>query len=125
LDMVGRGPELGSCRALCAQLGLRDRVRFHGAIDHASVKDLMKTSAYFLQHSVTAKDGGTEGMPTSIQEAMACGCAVIATRHAGIPEHVQHNVTGALVEEYDEGQYSAEILRLTRDQELSAAIARN
>lgn len=125
LDMVGDGPELEPCYALASRLGVSDRIRFHGAIDHAAVKHLMKTSAYFLQHSVTASDGGTEGMPTAIQEAMSCGCAVIATRHAGIPEHVQHNVTGVLVDEHDERQYAAEILRLSKDPELSEAIAGN
>jgi glycosyltransferase involved in cell wall biosynthesis len=125
LDMVGDGPELESCCALSAQLGISDRIKFHGAIDHAAVKSLMKTSANFLQHSVTAKDGGTEGMPTAIQEAMSSGCVVIATRHAGIPEHVQQNVTGVLVDEHDERQYAAEILRLSQEGELSEQIARN
>jgi colanic acid/amylovoran biosynthesis glycosyltransferase len=125
LDMVGDGPELEPCRVLCARLGVSDRIRLHGAIDHAAVKRLMKTSAYFLQHSVTAWDGDTEGMPSAIQEAMSCGCVVIATRHAGIPEHIQHNITGVLVDEHDERQYAAEILRLIKDPELSEAIARN
>jgi glycosyltransferase involved in cell wall biosynthesis len=125
LDMVGDGPELEPCRALAAQLKVSDRIKFHGAIDHAAVKRLMKTSANFLQHSVTAKDGATEGMPTAIQEAMSCGCVVIATRHAGIPEHVEQNVTGVLVDEHDERQYAAEILRLSQERVLSEEIAKN
>lgn len=125
LDMVGDGPALPECYALAQQLGLTNQIRFHGAIDHAEVRQLMRTSAYFLQHSVTAQNGDMEGMPSAIQEAMACGCVVIATRHGGIPEHIGDNVTGVLVEEYDEERYAAEIVRLVRDVALSDAIARN
>jgi glycosyltransferase involved in cell wall biosynthesis len=107
------------------ELGLTDCIRLHGAMQHAEVRELMRTSAYFLQHSVTAQDGDMEGMPSAIQEAMACGCVVVATRHAGIPEHIRENVTGLLVDEYDEEGYAAKIVRVMRDPTVSAIIARN
>ena len=124
LDMVGEGPLLNECQALCRELGVSNRVKFHGGVDHASVRLLMGRATYFLQHSVTSANGDTEGMPSAVQEAMACGCVVIATRHAGIPEHIAHGVTGVLVEEYDLDQYSAEIIRLSRNSLLSRDIGR-
>jgi len=125
LDMAGDGPELEACKKLSVRLGVRDRIRFHGAIGHAEVRRLMTTSRYFLQHSVTTQDGDAEGMPSAIQEAMSCGCAVVTTRHSGIPEHVQHDVTGILVDEHDEAQFAAELVRLSEDAVLSTTIGDN
>ena len=123
LDMVGDGPEMKKCQSLCEQLGIGERVKFHGAIDHSAVRLLMGRATYFLQHSVTAEDGDAEGMPSAVQEAMSCGCVVIATRHAGIPEHISHDVTGVLVDEYDIDQYGLEIIRLCRNSKLTKDIA--
>ncbi|KMK68297.1 glycosyltransferase [Puniceibacterium sp. IMCC21224] len=101
LDFIGDGPLLDPARALAQQLGVTDRVRFHGAKKHEFVRETLRKTQYFLQHSVTAKDGNTEGLPTAIQEAMACGCITISTRHAGIPEAIDEDVTGFLVDEHD------------------------
>ncbi|SLN48255.1 GDP-mannose-dependent alpha-(1-6)-phosphatidylinositol monomannoside mannosyltransferase [Roseivivax jejudonensis] len=101
LDFVGDGPLLEPARALAADLGAADRVRFHGAQPHAFVRDRLETTQFFLQHSVTAADGNTEGLPTAIQEAMAAGCITVSTRHAGIPEAIDEGETGFLVDERD------------------------
>ena len=45
-----------------------------------------------------------EGLPVVLMEAMASGLPVIATNIAGIPELVEDNVTGRLVEAGDERQ---------------------
>ena len=112
LEMVGDGPLLGACRALAEELGLGNRVTLPGALPHDAVRARLATSEVFLQHSVTAQDGNTEGLPTAIQEALACGCAVIATRHAGIPEAVDEGVTGFLVAEHDAAAYAERISRV-------------
>ena len=56
----------------------------------------------FILHSVTAEDGDMEGIPVALMEAMAQGLPVVTTRHSGIPELVEHEVTGFLVEERNE-----------------------
>ena len=48
----------------------------------------MQHARAFVQHSVTAADGDSEGTPVSILEAGAAGLPVVSTRHAGIPEGV-------------------------------------
>jgi colanic acid/amylovoran biosynthesis glycosyltransferase len=51
--------------------------------------------------SVTARNGDREGIPNVLKEASARGVAVVATRHGGIPEAVDHGRTGLLVPERD------------------------
>jgi glycosyltransferase involved in cell wall biosynthesis len=102
LTMIGDGPLLLSAKALAGELGLTGQVRFLGACGHDVVKAQMAKTAIFLQHSVTASDGNSEGLPSVIQEAMSCECAIVSTRHAGIPEAVVDGVNGLLVDEHDE-----------------------
>ncbi|SFB81110.1 glycosyltransferase [Tropicimonas isoalkanivorans] len=112
LEMVGDGPLLDPCKALATELGIADRVSFPGLQPHDDVRERLARSAVFLQHSITAADGNTEGLPTAIQEALACGCITLSTRHAGIPEAVEHGVNGFLVDEWDEAGFTAQIARV-------------
>ncbi|MGR3494372.1 glycosyltransferase [Citreimonas sp.] len=120
LTFIGDGPLLETCRALAAELGVADRVTFTGALPHDSVRQHLMRTEIFLQHSVTAKDGNTEGLPTAIQEALACGCITLSTRHAGIPEAVEHGVNGLLVEEWDEAGFAAQLGELLDTADRSA-----
>jgi glycosyltransferase involved in cell wall biosynthesis len=83
----------------------------------------MARAAVFIQHSVTAADGNTEGLPTSIQEAMACGAVVVSTRHAGIPEAVTSGVNGMLVDEHDGPGFAAALRAVLADPALAARLA--
>jgi glycosyltransferase involved in cell wall biosynthesis len=62
----------------------------------------------------------TEGLGTSILDAMACSRAIVATRAGGIPEIVQDGLTGVLVEPRDHKAMAREIVRLLRDDALRA-----
>lgn len=122
LDMVGAGPLEHRCRDLVAEHGLEERVRLYGAQDHETVVRLMREAAIFVQHSVTAANGDTEGMPIAILEAMASALPVVSTRHSGIPEAVEHNVTGLLVEERDIDGMAAAMAELLDDPTRAAAM---
>jgi colanic acid/amylovoran biosynthesis glycosyltransferase len=107
LDVIGDGPLLEPAQALVAEAGAQGKVTFHGAQPHETVRALLASTAFFLQHSVTAANGNTEGLPTAIQEAMACGCLTVSTRHAGIPEAIDEGETGWLVDEHDAAGFTA------------------
>lgn len=109
LEMIGDGPMLVACRRIAQEANMGERVIFHGQKPHSFVKQRMAGCAIFLQHSVTSRDGNTEGLPTSVQEAMSCGMVVVSTRHAGIPEAVEEGQTGYLVDEGDEVAFSSVI----------------
>ena len=57
----------------------------------------------------------TEGLGTSLLDAMACSRAIVATRAGGIPEIVEDGVTGVLVEPRDHAAMAREIVRLLKD----------
>ncbi len=109
LTFIGDGPLLAPARTRATALGIADRVSFPGALPHDAVRDALAGAEVFVQHSVTDAAGNTEGLPTSIQEAMASGCVTVSTRHAGIPEAIEHGATGWLVAEQDGAAMAARI----------------
>jgi glycosyltransferase involved in cell wall biosynthesis len=57
----------------------------------------------------------SEGLGTSLLDAMACSKAIVATKAGGIPEVVDDGVTGLLVEPRDHHALAAGIVRLIKD----------
>jgi alpha-maltose-1-phosphate synthase len=54
----------------------------------------------------------------AILEAMAAGLAVVAPRHAAIPELVVHGATGLIVPPHDDAELAAALARLVSDRDL-------
>jgi glycosyltransferase involved in cell wall biosynthesis len=57
----------------------------------------------------------TEGLGTSLLDAMACSKAIVATRAGGIPEVVAHRITGLLVEPRDADAMAQAIVTMLSD----------
>ena len=60
----------------------------------------------------------TEGLGTSLLDAMACSRAIVATRAGGIPEIVEDGVNGLLVPPRDAASLAAAIVRAQTDDRL-------
>lgn len=65
----------------------------------------------------------TEGLGTSILDAMACRKAVVGTRAGGIPEVVDEGRTGLVVESRNAQQLAEAIVRLLGDESLRRTMA--
>jgi colanic acid/amylovoran biosynthesis glycosyltransferase len=63
-----------------------------------------------------------EGIPVALMEAMAQGLPVLATRHSGTPELVEHDVSGLLCNEGDWRTLSANMATLARAPQRWAAM---
>ncbi|MQA31612.1 MAG: glycosyltransferase [Luteitalea sp.] len=59
----------------------------------------------------------TEGLGTSLLDAMACARPIVATRAGGIPEVVEHRVTGLLVEPRQDQALAGAIIEMLNDGE--------
>ncbi|EAU75517.1 glycosyltransferase [Synechococcus sp. RS9916] len=115
LWMVGEGPLLAEAKALAEDLDLGERIRFLGVCSQVEVAALMRQVRVFVQHSLVAADGDSEGNPVAVMEAQLSGLPVVATRHAGIPEVVIDGQTGLLVAEGDVQGMAAAMERLLQD----------
>jgi len=100
-ELAGEGPLLEETRALAGELGIGDRVHFHGFLDQTSLCELYHRSHLFLHPSRITSDQNQEGVPNSMLEAMATGLPVVATFHGGIPEAVEAGAAGLLYPEND------------------------
>lgn len=125
LEMVGDGQLMNNCMELANTLGISQSVVFHGAKSHLFIKDLLSKASLFIQHSITASNGDTEGMPTAIQEAMSAGCVIVSTNHAGIPEHIKNGINGMLVEEGNINAFTNSIIDVLSNKTLSERMAKS
>jgi colanic acid/amylovoran biosynthesis glycosyltransferase len=123
LDYIGGGELFAAAQQLVNACRLNDRVRLHGPAGDDVKSRLTQECGVFVQHSVTDPEtGDEEGLPATIQEAMALGMTVISTRHAGIPEAIEHGVSGLLVEERDVEAMAEAMGRIANDAALCAGL---
>jgi glycosyltransferase involved in cell wall biosynthesis len=66
---------------------------------------------------IFAMSSVTEGLGTSLLDAMACSKAIVATTAGGIPEAVDDGVTGLLTPPRDHHAMAASIVRLLKNDE--------
>ena len=119
LVMAGDGPLLPTCRELVRQGGIQSAVTFVGAASHQEIINLYTMAYCFVQHSVVASNGDSEGTPVAILEAQAAGLPVVSTRHAGIQDVIMHEETGFLVGEQDVEAMARFMIALTQDTALT------
>ncbi|MGV2831203.1 glycosyltransferase [Myxosarcina sp. GI1(2024)] len=100
-NIVGDGELKPKLQELITELNIGDRIKLLGWKQKTEVIDLLNNSDLLLAPSVTARNGDREGIPVALMEAMAMGLPVISTLHSGIPELVEHGVSGFLVPERD------------------------
>ena len=109
LLVVGGGPAQPELLELARHLGLEGRVTFTGGLDRQDVLALMKRCLFFVLPSYYESFGLVN------LEAHACRKAVVSTRAGGIPEVVQHEVSGLLAEPGDVAGLREQMRRLLLD----------
>lgn len=103
LDIVGGGDQRKSLEQLTAELGLADRVRFHG---HASEEDLR---ALYTRASVFAIASIAELQSIATMEAMASGLPIVAADAVALPHLVHEGENGYLFAPGDVDQLAARL----------------
>jgi glycosyltransferase involved in cell wall biosynthesis len=113
LVIAGEGPEREGLEALVAELGLRDNVCFTGWLSQDEIRQALRLSDVFVQHSLVP-----EGWPVSVAEASAMGLPVVVTPCGGLAEQVVDGVTGLMVPTRDVHCMQEAMLGLARDPDL-------
>jgi len=83
-------------------------------ISNEQIVHVFHNADLFCLPSHTTRNGGLEGIPNVLKEAMSCGIPVISTFHAGIPELIQHKKSGLLVKENDSKALARAMIYLIR-----------
>jgi colanic acid/amylovoran biosynthesis glycosyltransferase len=123
LTLAGEGELRPALWQLAQELRIADRVNFTGFLGQEELRALYAQSHLFLHPSELGPDGNQEGVPNSMLEAMASGLPILATTHGGIPEAVEHGVSGLLVPEKDDIALAAEMHTLAADPDRLAAMS--
>lgn len=119
LLMIGDGILLSTCKNLAKLWKIDKNVDFIGIKNPSEIFEIFKESIAFVQHSITAENGDSEGTPVAVLDAQAAGIPVISTRHAGIADVILDNITGFLVPEYDVDGMTSNMLRLLEEKGLA------
>ncbi len=113
--IIGEGPLRGTLEKQIEQLGLKECIQLLGVRSQEQIKAELAAAHVFVLPSIVDQKGASDILPTVITEAMACCLPVVSTRVAGIPEMVQPEQTGLLVEPEDDAGLAAAIARMAAE----------
>lgn len=112
LDIVGDGPAVTSLKIVSNQLGIADRVTFHGFVAHGTLHNLYPEYDIFL----TASTMETQGLV--VLEAMACGLACVGVNSFALPELIHHERNGFIVEPFDHIEMAKRVMEMIENPDL-------
>ena len=115
--IVGEGDLKEELKAYSSKLSLTETIIFTGFRD-----DIPQVIPCFDIFLITSE---TEGLGTSILDALACKTPVVATRAGGIPEIIIHEKTGLSAPIKDADGLLDNICRLINDKSLAATLVNN
>jgi len=112
--ILGEGELRDPLERQVKELGLERHVFLPGF--RANVIALQKSFDIFAMSSVT------EGLGSSMLDAMACGVPVVGTRAGGIPEAIEHGRSGLLVRPNHADELAAALVDLLKNPALRAQL---
>jgi colanic acid/amylovoran biosynthesis glycosyltransferase len=118
LELLGEGPERARIEQQIRVLGLSERVRLHGQVPEEQALTAMSRATVVVVSSFM------EGLPVVLMEALALGIPVVAPCVAGIPELVEHGVSGLTFPPGDWDSLAQQLRQLLGDAALRERLAR-
>ncbi len=118
LLLVGGGSLEAKMRELAAELRLRN-VEFAGRVRQEEIGAFYDRADIFVNASVV------DNMPMSLMEAFAAGIPVVSTATGGICYMVEHERSGLLSPPREWRQLGSNVLRVLKEPELAAMLAKN
>jgi glycosyltransferase involved in cell wall biosynthesis len=118
VKIVGDGPSAADLHRRARDIGVDDIVEFTGAVAPADVAVALADADVFCLASFA------EGIPVSVMEALARGVPVVSTYVGGVPELVEHGVSGCTVPAGRPDLVADAIEALVVDNDLRARVQR-
>jgi len=125
LIIAGSGMLENNLKKLTKSLGLEKRITFFGLASPEEMGWLHDISDVFVCPPIVDSKGFTENLCKTIPEAMESGLPVVATNVGGVPEVVQNEETGLLVEQKDPIALAKAIDRIFSDNVLHNKLVSN
>ena len=119
LLIVGGGSMEKQYKLLVKKLKIEDKTIFTGKINHSEIVNYHNMIDIFINVS------RNESFGVSVLEASACEKPVIASNIGGLPEVVDHNNTGFLVELENMDEVAAAIEKLVKNSSLRKKMGEN
>jgi N-acetyl-alpha-D-glucosaminyl L-malate synthase BshA len=117
LLLVGDGPELATAYRLGRELGIAERTHVLGAQE--LMIPLLSSADVFLLPSAQ------ESFGLAALEAMACEVPVVASNVGGLPEVIEHGISGFLHPPEDFDAMAASAIALLRDPDLHRRVTQD
>lgn len=117
LLLVGDGEQRSRLEGLASELGIRERVRFAGAIEHR------ETAKYILLSEVFVRPSASEGLGSAFLEAMACEVPVVGTPVGGVVDFLREEETGLFCKPHCPESVASAIDRFLDDRALASGCA--
>lgn len=117
--IAGSGPEEPRLRALVAELGLEEHVRFAGTVSDREIGDFYHAGDVFVMANRQLANGDVEGFGLVFLEANACGKPVVGGRSGGAVDAIADGESGLLVDPENADELSGALIRLLSDPDLA------
>lgn len=116
LEIYGDGPEKGKLEQLVQELRAQRKIKLRGKSD--KIDEILNQAAVFVLNS------RFEGFPNALLEAMATGCAAIASDcDFGPSDIIEHNVNALLIKPNNIEALTEELERLLTFEELRVQLS--
>lgn len=105
-DVVGDGEDLQYFKQITSDLGIEDRIHFHGKLNNTGVLNVL------LQSDLFCFPSESEGFPKAVMEAMACGLPVITNPVSVLPMMVGETKSGVILKNSTHQEIAKELKKL-------------
>lgn len=123
--IIGEGRLRGELEQQVRAAGLDGVLRMPGACKQEEVRRHLYRASAFVLPSVVTATGDRDGIPVALMEAMASGAPVVSTYVSGIPELVENDVSGLLVQPGDAESLALALKRLLMQPALGVRLAQS
>lgn len=113
LDLVGGGTAHARLAACAEELGIADRVVFHGRVSDERLIELHEQASVFVMASTA------ELQSIATLEAMACGTPVVLADAMALPHLIEPGENGHLVEPHNAAEFARAIESILRNDEVA------